>query len=145
MGINDSTELNLVDLAVQGGLNYFGTAKAAESGDLRTCWGKEGRLYQDYRVAGFGLGILAYMAGDGMIERAGFDLAAGTGHSVLATETIRSQAIKRAQARDGGGQGGGQAQRQIPENRPAFNSPIDDREREMANGAPVYGLPGMFR
>ena len=142
MDVLNSSKVNLLDFAFAGGINYLGTAKATESPDLRTCWGKEGRLYQDYRVAAFGLGLASFMLGDGMVERAGFDLASGAGHSLIATETVRSAAIKRTQQAQGGGQGGGQAQPQGG-NRPLFQSPIFDRAQEAVTG--VYGLPGTFR
>lgn len=142
MDIANSSRVNLLDFAFAGAVNYYGTSKATENPDLRTCWGKEGKLYQDYRVAGFALGVGAFLFGEGMLERAGFDIANGTGQSLIATETVRSAAIKRTQAASGGGQGGGQGQPQGG-NRPLFQSPIFDRPQEAMTG--VYGLPGTFR
>lgn len=139
----NNTKLNLVDLAGQGLLNWFGSGYAAQSPTLRWNWGQSDSLFTDYRFAGGVMGTALNLAGgymgENMMSRIGYDLAAGSLHSLLATEQVRRAAVARLT--QGGIVPGAQAQ--IPSQpTPQLAAPVDVQVTQ-ASGA--WSYPGSFR
>lgn len=98
---------SVVDLGGQLVVNYGGSYMAAANPDLRWTWGQAGNLLQDYRF-GLGLaGVAGAVFGDPTgLGRLGADVAFGSFHSLVSTETVRMAAM-RAQQQPAAAQPGG--------------------------------------
>lgn len=140
----DTTKAGAVDLLAALAINGFGSHKAAQSPTLRWEWGQgaqtgQSSILKDYRFGGLVLGALGFAFGDGGLQRASYDLASGAGHSLMATEMVRRQAIARLQA-PGVAQVPG-----APAMAPQLAPPVQQPEVQQGMYGYAYAMPGTFR